>query len=278
MEDKIYSLSEDYTFIRENGEKIYRHDSIYDEEIYENLPLCEFLYDPEKSSQFDKEIRKYLRKIVDHSSPTASEPGEIIELLDEHDENDIYGLICLHKIDFIDRKYLVYDRHDWFDFHRYFLGLYPISESHFFHEAKKYFIKLHFHEQIETTLSRLEGGLSVFSKTIVRSLSGLNDIFPEYYASESVNLPEILRAFSSRTSTQITMEGNIKRKSALTFEFEYETDEAFTEKICCEPHIKLERSDNPGDSKYYFNRIYFHPGRSYIHGGKILVCHIGCHL
>ena len=282
IEIRIEGLFHDYGFIKRYDENIFRHDSIYEEEIYPNIKVFEFLYDPSKSSGFDRDIRQFLRKIIDHSRQTELSAKEVLILLGQHSENRIFGLICLHKIEGIDEKYLVYDRNDWFDFHRYFLGLYPVSESHFVSEAAKYFQDLFFHENVLESLKHLEGGLGSFSKTIVLCLSKLNDDLPEWRREQdgNMNLPAILQAFSSKTGIETTLEGDIDRKKDLTFEFDTGTNRDNDEKedICCEPHMKMGTSDHPGDSKHYFNRIYFHIGKEHIQDGKILVCHIGRHL
>lgn len=282
IEDKIMSLSPDYDFIKKNGDLVYRHDSIYDEEIYPDLPLYEFLYNSEKGAKFNRDIRRYLQKIIDHSSKSTLNIGEIIELLNDHDENNIYGLICLHKIDFIDEKFLIYNKNEWLSFHRYFLGIYPLSETHFYDESDKYFPNLFFHNIIKSSLRNLEGGLFIFSKTIISILTALNDIFPKHFKANPVNLLEILKSFSSDSSIKTTLEGNINRKENLSFVFDYKDSKSkkiCKEKICCESHMKLGKSDNySGDSRYYYNRIYFHPGKPHLHQGKVLVCHIGKHL
>ncbi len=283
LENKIYSLFLDYEYIRQYDEFVYKNESIYDEEIYPDVKLWEFLYDDNKSALFDKDYRKYLGIIIDRSSPTELEIEDVVGLLDTHDESNIYGLICLHRIADVDEKYLVYDRNDWFDFHRHFLGLYPVSESRFYSESTKYFNELFFHPEVENSLHQLEGGLAGFSKTIVRCLSKLNDILPECWPDRGgkLNLPDILRTFSSKTGIETTLEGNIDRKEDLTFEFDtlINGQSGTTERIRCEPHMKISRSDNyPGDSKHYFNRIYFHPGKDHVHDGRILICHIGKHL
>ena len=60
--------------------------------------------------------------------------------------------------------------------------------------------------------------------------------------------------------------------------FSFLNHQGQSEKICCEPHLKLSKSDNTGDNTYYFNRIYFHEGRNNISESRILIGHIGEHL
>lgn len=284
LESKIFDLSNDYTFIRRNQEAILLQESIYYEEIYPGIQLWQLLYDTTLKTEFSRDVKRYLTIIIRNSTKTELSNEEILLLLDRHDEGNVYGLLCLHPIEGIGKEYLVYSRHDWFDFHRYFLSLYPISEAHFYSECKKYFLHLFINENIIDSLGTIEGGFRNFVKTIVFCLSSLNDNFTMLYriAHESgkIDLPNILRKFSSLTGIETSLEGNSRHKKDLTFKFSYENEneEIITEEICCEPHMKLSRSDNPGDSNFYFNRLHFHSGRPYIYNGCVLIGYIGRHI
>lgn len=194
--------------------------------------------------------------------------------MDKHHEAIIYGLLCLHCVSSVEEKYLIYNRHNWFAFHRYFLGMYPISESHFYEESQKYFPQLFFHERVKDTLKTLEKGLPGFSMTIVGHLGLLNDEFHKYY--DRANRVESLKQFSSACGIEATPQGDAKDKPKMTFEFV--NDSKQRESVCCEPHLKLCHSDEKGDRHYYFNRIYFHEGKGNIAQGRILVGHIGKHI
>jgi hypothetical protein len=272
LEKKIEFLFEDYDFIKEHNDKILKHDSIYDELIYPELKLWELLYGGKNI--FNRDIKKFLLKIIDHSESTSRTIAEILQLLDKHNEETIYGLLCLHKVKSIEEKYLVYNRHNWFAFHRYFLGLYPISEKHFISECQKYFPHLFFHERVAETLKSLEKGLHNFSKSIIFHLTLLNDEFHKYYNPS--NRPETLKKFSSACDIDASPQGNAKDKSKMTYEFI--NDSNTKEQVCCEPHLKLGQSDDIGDNHYYFNRLYFHEGKENIANGKILIGHIGGHI
>lgn len=272
IEKRIESLFEDYNFIKEHHDKILKHDSIYEEIIYPDLKLWEFLYSKQKT--FNRDIKKYLLKIIDHSESTPDTVDEIIQRLDKHNEATIYGLLCLHQVKSIDEKYLVYNRHNWFAFHRYFLGQYPLSEQYFYRECQKYFPQLFFHARIENTLKNLEKGLLGFSNSIVHHLSLLNDEFHKY--ANPSNRIETLKNFSSACDLDASPQGHAKDKPKMTFEFI--NDDNMTESVCCEPHLKLGQSDESGDSHYYFNRIYFHEGKKNIAKGRILMGHIGKHI
>lgn len=277
LEEKIKLLSEDYLYIRKYKEtdKILVHPSIYEECIYENLTVEDFLYSRKWKKYFDRDTQEYLRIIIDHSDQTENTLEDIIDvLLPEQNEDLVHGLLCLHQIEGIDEQFLVYDRNNWLAFHRHFLGLYPKVVTHYFNECVKYFPDLYFHPQNEETISAI---FSNFTKKIIFHLAALNDEFRNYQ-NEPYQRIETLKAFSigCNLDQEASNEGDAKRKKDLTFGFE--NDEKELENVCCEPHLKLCESDTSGDSEFYFHRIYFHEGKENIADGKILIGHIGKHL
>ncbi len=274
---RLKVLEQDYSFIRSNeNDSIRKHDSIYDQVIINNLTVTDLLYYGKGKGLFNRDMLEQLRNIVDKSESDSSSTQETIKnRLTEHDENLVYGLFCLYEIDDVEPTYLVYSQNNWLEFHRYFLGLYPKNIDFFFDECKKYFPNLYLHEQNRNSISAI---FTNFKKKIIEHLSYLNDFFEDCKIIP-YNRVETLRCFTAKCNLDedATTEGNASRKEAFTFSFE--NIEKKQEKICCEPHLKLSRSDKyPGDSKHYFNRIYFHEGKQNIANGKILVGYIGVHL
>ena len=277
LEDKIKLLSDDYLHIRQYKEtdKILVHPSIYEECIYEDLTIEDFLYSKKWRNYFDRDTQKYLSIIIDHSEQTEDTLEDVIEvLLPEHSEDLVHGLLCLHQVEEIDEQFLVYDKSNWLAFHRHFLGLYPKNVNHYFKECEKYFPDLYFHERNEEMIGKI---FPHFVKKIIYYLSALNDEFIKY-KNEPYQRIETLKSFSigCNLDQEASTEGDAKRKKDLIFEFL--TDENKSESICCEPHLKLCKSDNNGDSEFYFHRIYFYEGKENIADGKILIGHIGEHL
>jgi hypothetical protein len=288
LEEKIKLLSEDYLYIRKYKEtdKILVNPSIYEECIYEDLSIYEMLFTKKGKKYFDGDIRKALFTILDRSEETENTLEDIIDvLLPEQSEDLVHGLLCLHQVEEIAEQFLVYDKNNWLTFHRHFLGLYPKDVTHYFNECVKYFPNLYFHERNKKTIAKIHPD---FVKKIILYLSWLNDSFTNL-RNEELPRFERLKSFSSlfpfdfiRSSKKkqnfpVTLEGKIKKKPLLSFEFENNQGEI--EVICCEPHMKMAYSDNyPGDSKYYQYRIYFHEGKENIAEGRILVGHIGEHL
>jgi hypothetical protein len=277
LEDRIKDLAEDCGHIRQHKtEELFKHDSIYNVYIFENIIVADFLYKPEFKTIFNRDTIKLLRQIIDHSKSTAHDVSEVVNvLLTQHTLNRLYGLICLHKIEEIEEKYLIYNKHNWLKFHRYFLGLYPQSEDNFIDECNKYFPGLFFHERNKQAIKKVFHG---FTKTILFHLSMLNDEFHKY-KEVTFNRNDTLKRFSIACNLheEASSEGDASRKH--NFKFDFINNKGQTALICCEPHLKLCRSDkHPGDSEYYFHRIYFHEGQEEIQNGKILIGHIGEHL
>jgi hypothetical protein len=278
LEEKIKLLSEDYLYIRKYKEtdKILVNPSIYEECIYEDLSIYEMLFTKKGKKYFDGDIRKALFTILDRSEETENTLEDIIDvLLPEQSEDLVHGLLCLHQVEEIAEQFLVYDKNNWLTFHRHFLGLYPKDVTHYFNECVKYFPNLYFHERNGQTINKILPG---FTKKIIYHLTALNDEFENYKNKDNYQRIETLKAFSigCNLDQEASNEGDAKRKKDLTFDFP--TNENKLEAVCCEPHLKLCKSDNDGDSEFYFHRIYFHEGKGNIAEGRILVGHIGEHL
>lgn len=272
LRDKIEQLAIDCDYIREQEETIYRHDSIYDIEILPGYKIQDIIWP--NTEILDRDQRAMLQIIIDHCKSTSLEDTDILELLPEHSEDLVNGLLCLYEVPTVDPMFLVYSKNDWLHFHKHFLGIYPVSETHFYESCVTYFPDLFFHSQNEGSLHTLEGGLSIFSKCILNCLDALEQTFYTYYDPQDI--PSSLRAFSTACGVETTLEGNKNRKEDFTFTF-IDIDGNSVE-VCCEPHMKLSQSDQSGDSHYYFNRIYFHGGKKEVENGKLLVGHIGGHL
>lgn len=283
IEEAIEKLSDDIEYIREYKDKILKHSSIYEEYIYAGYQILDLYTD--KPCPLSRNVKKFLLKVIDHNNETSWSNEEITELINEqeneplNEDNSLYGLIALFKssgLEITQENYIIHNKRNWLDFHRYFLGKYPFSEQYFLTEAKKCFPMLYFHERCQLTLSTLENNWKDFTITLVYHLSCLSDKFPKYKAIENYQRIEVLKAFGSECNIEVTPQGNLEDKPLMTFEFEDQSGNK--ERICCEPHMKLSKSDKSGDSIHYFNRIYFHEGKDNIQDNKILIGHIGKHI
>jgi len=277
LEESIKSLSIDYDYIRRYREtdKVFINNDIYDENIFPGFSVSDFLYMPNAKRVFDRDTIIALSNIIDKSNKTTISTKEVVEeLLYEHDEENVYGLICLHKINDIDKNYLVYDKNNWLSFHRYFLGLYPHNTEYFINECIKYYPDLFFHENNYQTVKDILRGSP---KTIIHHLNELSNNFIKCKLSTN-NRIELMRLFNSMSDfdKKASIEGNIHRKQDLTFSFFNANGEI--ELIYCELHLKLLFDDFGKKLLGDENRIYFHEGKKNIQSGKVLIGHIGKHL
>jgi hypothetical protein len=274
LEERIKNLANDYEYIRQyTTEKVFVHDSIYDEMIYPEITVMDFLsYSSKAKTIFNKQIVTYLNILIRKSKPTKIDTSEVVDvLLSENNQDRVHGLMCLHEIKGISKEFLIFNKNNWLDFHRHYLGLYPHSPIFFISECIKYFPAICFHENNINTVRKI---LMNSSKVIVHYLSELNDKLPNCIDSTK-NRIELLKQFNSIASFDMdsSIEGDSERKKRLCFYFL--NSKGAEESVCCEPHLKMLYNDF---KKKEQNRIYFHEGKSTIQNGKILVGHIGAHI
>ncbi|MBF0465564.1 MAG: hypothetical protein HQK88_03015 [Nitrospirae bacterium] len=276
--EKIYDFFELCDNIKDSGDEIFKSNSIYEEQFFDNYALYEIMY-KERGIALKPEHKRALLKL-DHITKTSFNDVQMTEQLNETTESNLYGLLCFNRIetpDKIDSRLLISVQQDWYSFHRYYLYIFYISEESFFERCRKYFPELFFHERNRYALKTLSGGLELFSETIVSHLEKLNDEFRKYYNYQSIaqSIDKIIQAFCSANNIKGSLQG--ENHDQLYFEF-YNTQTKTLEKICCDPHLKLRTPDRPGNTQRYENRIYFHQGKKGVQGGKILIGHIGEHL
>lgn len=220
----------------------------------------------------DKKIYEilYTNDILEHDYKVML--GSIIDKSKDYIESiSIDSYIGLNEINI---EGILYSTDDWFNFHCDYIE--NISdEIEFYNHIVKYFPNLEFHSNIKESLKSLDGGLERFTHDIVKSLVVLDNSLKECIL-ETSNKAEALKTFSTKLGLEVTLEGDITRKNDLSFIFKTNNNE--DKLVYCEPHIKLANSSFTGDTKYYFNRIYFHEGKNEINNGKILIGYIGKHL
>lgn len=259
--EEIYTNIENLAILKEKindasfSETLFRKNDIYNVDVYSGYQLHEVLYG--KVCDFKTEYKQMLALIVDRAK--------------EYDDVIVDKYVGLNSIK---NENLIYNVEDWFNFH--YNSMKKISNDEQFLECIDiYFQKLKFHDNVVNTLGTLDGGLALFSSSIVQSLIYLENNLNKFIV-ESDSLPNALQKFSSELGLETTLEGDISRKAKLTFTFKKNDGTAID--IYCEPHIKLSKSSISGDSKHYHNRIYFYQGREDIEDKKVLIGHIGGHL
>lgn len=287
IERKTKSLAKDFFYIKKYSEtnRLFVHPDIYGVNFINGVTLSDLLHKPIIAKQYlDRDVYGALQNIIDKSIRTTHTSEEVIEvLLPEHNENICHGLIAFNPVPVVQPELqIVYHLQGWFEFRRYFLGLYPKNENFYIDECIKYFPNLFFHERNRTTISEI---LHDCPKKIIYHLSALNDKF-KLIDKIGRNRTQVLEAFSITATLDETasLEGDASRKPNFTFTFINHLKKEV--EVCCEPHLKLCFSDT---SKAYSTgrRIYFHEGIERVEDGeiiekvqdgKILIGHIGGHL
>lgn len=279
LKDKTNEMAIDILRINKlaKNDKLFSNFScIYPTKFYKNITIEDILCRPKDlHNVFDRDFLNSFQKIFEKAKDTQITSNEVIStLLPWHDKNICHGLIVFHKIENVSNDIqLIYGVDCWFKFKRYFLAKYP-DEKTFLSECATFFPNLFFHNRIESYLSTI---LPNFSWSIIKHLSALNDVFFTYRNRKFRNESEKYQAFTTECNLDdnAASKDTINSKEQLTYNFiNYKGDSV---EVTCYPHLKLCKSDTPGDNKYYFNRIYFHEGIDSIQNKKILIGHIGNH-
>ncbi len=258
LEDCAERLITLHKVIVDSGEVVRKEDSLYEVEIFPGVSLCDVIYG-DGAKYLSHDCLASFRLMIDQS-PILNK---------QHFDNaSIVGTIgLLHGKN--DNE--LASSGDWVRLVRLDLSLNIKPVTDFYADFSAAFPRLKFSNEFPDCLSSFEGGHIPYSATITRSLASLND---DWVENKNGDLPEMLRAFSSKSKCPTSLEGNGARKKALTFSFSLDSDRF--EPVLCEPHMKLERADVQGE--YCFNRIYFCPRVHASFEGKILVGHVGKHL
>jgi len=282
LREKIEQFATDYEFIREQeNERVYRHDSIYEEIFFDDYTVSEICNIPEiGKTTIGRDYQAYLQNIIHYSENTTLDNEEIIELLESHEENLINGILCLHKISGIDENFCVYDKNDWFRFHRYFFCIYPPTRNDFCLKASPYFPNLYFNPiTIPAGLNGLHTNFIEIVKTIVHHLSALNDDFFYIFNQEGmsgdracVELENMYRGHQ----VKIGASRDNNNLNELNFEF---TESSDIRILYCDLHTKFYQYFEYQIPSYAAkgNRIYFHQPIENFLDGKVLIARIGRH-
>jgi len=255
LQDRVLQLEKFERFVRERKEKVGREEEVFDAMLTPTVPVWQALF--EENDLLSKEMRSIVLDMLNRSRQVTKEDFETGAPIAS------IGLWA-GRADYIDSEMA------WYRFRRATLHLCGITPATFCEQAKLLFPNLVFSSRFPDCLNSLEGGFDLFLPSVVKALERLNDQLLETIQGHEIK--EGLKRFTALSEFETTMEGNADRNGDLTFTF---SDPP--KKLVCSPHMKLHTSMVPGDSRHYFNRIYFNSHQS---GGdaRIHVGHIGGHL
>ncbi|MCK3828254.1 hypothetical protein [Pseudomonas sp. W2Aug9] len=264
QQEKFEELSERliklHTDIVESGEVVRKEESLYEVEIFPGVALCDLIYGAAES-HLSRDCLFAFRSMIDQS-PILNHQN----LADASIIGTI-GLIPSRAECELEKK------EDWVNFVRLDLTRNEKVVEDFYADFSIAFPRLKFSNKFPGCMNTFDGGHSAYSGIITRCLASLNDNWGDAIGGD---LPALLRTFSTQSRCPTTLEGDGDRKAILTFSFPLGSERF--ESVLCEPHMKLESSDAPGDTEYYYHRIYFCPRGHNSFADKVLVGHAGRHL
>jgi len=276
----LYSLLIDLQEIKETlseqKEKIYKNDRIYYIQLIEGIEIYKLLYFDE--SIIPTEEKRLLTKIIEHNSTLDDELYDFYSNeIKTAASREPFGLLCC----FLDEKLPLHvnSADSLLELRRHYLNQLSNPE-HYLDACSRCFPNLYFHPNVIDSIKTLSATLEKFRYELTRHLSAINDVFyPLFNEDRSQGAHRVLELLSTTSNLSCSMEGNAESaRNRLSFNFRTDCTEASEITLVCEPHTKLESTNLPGDTEYRYDRIYFHPGRADILGGKVLIAHIGRHL
>lgn len=277
--DLLLKIQETKELITNSGEKTFRDERVYNEEVFRDVPLYEILFDKDiqKIVGLTHEEVKMLSLLIDHNTPIIEDDyNRIVEnIITGKSNSPDYALLCFYSLGA--SPFHVSTQNPLLKVKRDFLHL--IEEPYKFIKACNYcFPNLYFHSNIIDSMKSLSAPFKIYKKEIIKHLIAINDIFyPIYNKNHSNGIYENLQILQAIGEIKCSLEGNSQSaKKRLMFNFVNDSNQI--EEVLCEPHTKLEGTNFSGDTVYRFDRIYFHSGKNNIENGKILIAHIGKHL
>lgn len=282
LRDRIEQMASDCMFIKDKGERIFRHHSIYEVEILENKKLIDILcYQDYEEIGYDQFY--FLQQIVDQCKDTNLENKDIIELLDAHDEKNISGLLCLHQIEGVNPNYCVYSENDWFKFHRHFLTIYTPDVVNFCEQVNPFFLNLYLNQDtIVPSMRTLHVSHKQIMKTIIHHLTAINDVFHNFFSQSNASGDSACDELEDYyRSHQVRIGASRDKNNCRDLEFSIKCKEKEEEKeLYCDLHTKFYQyfEDKKPSFEAKGNRIYFHQPLEDFCNKKTIIAHIGKHL
>lgn len=241
------------------GHVIHKEDGLYDAFVLPDLQLWQILYEP--PAGIDRDAQLLLQMVIDRTVPASLEALEQECVIAELGP---WAQDCARSVD---------DFKQWLSVLREQLKAFRGDPVDFFAECRIAFPEFIFSDRFPRCLHTFDGAFADFSSEVAAALISLAEDMSE--CMKQATTYESMRAFTAASGYETSMEGNVDRKGALTFQF-FHNERAV--QILCEPHIKLHRSARAGDTKHYFHRIYFSTADHEAFPAKTLIGHIGEHL
>jgi hypothetical protein len=226
--------------------------------------VFELIWDPE--TDFDNDLRSKLQNIIQEKAIKDDTPSTSIEFKDISSSSS-NCLLAEQENDSISKDHQITpDGLTWYEFTLKFIKRNPGDSDVFLSNCEILFQNIEFLPNARISIK------SIYDDFKITILSHLDDLNQNIKTAKGPNETETLKKLSALChfdeEPSLERDHSSKRKKQLTFD-----------EVYCEPHIKLCHSDKyPGDSQYYFHRIYFNMNEIHSDSGKIQIGHIGKHL
>lgn len=258
LANRIFDLCEFQSLLKRKFGPIYRDDLIFCSIIYQKLAVYQLLW--EDQLDVSQDAVKMLEILL----------NETISLPKPH-ANGRLGIYPSAPTEFD-----ISSESDLLQFVRNMQP--PIdSSNNFFDWCNLAFPDIIFGDSFPECLNTFDGSFFNFTDQLIECFTFLNDRAMQLKGQDPWN--EVMSKFTASTTMQATLESNAvdarKRRDKFCFSannVDYEIE------VPCDPHFKLSRSNNTGDSKHYHNRVYFGLITHEHHPEKIYIKHAGQHL
>lgn len=268
LESLVYGLHDQINQINTHeGNSLTICSDIYSHWQWQGHMLAE-IWQPD--CQLDRDFKFMLQRLFEKASDTDEPSTSISFGYIDNGNGATRGLLTLQKRN----KYAPHlqvdsNTNSWYLYCLDKIKSSPLTSRQFIDDCRILFDNL---EIIDRNYSSIASIYDKFKERILHHLNGLNLYMREAQQNSKNRNDALIRLSSLGNFDEVaSTEGNASRKKDFTFQIEDKS-------VCCEPHIKLSKSDVVGDSEYYFHRIYFHEGVPTLKKGKIIIGHIGKHL
>ena len=270
LEKTLYDILDTLECMQVNGTCLFYADVLYDQSIFEKH-FSDWLYDlnsqPELST-FKKELSKRIHRC---SVMNTEDHNRFINNIDNEICEDILAMVvsCSNKsILYVATPTRYWQAKQWY------LSTYT-KRHDFASDIKDCFPNLYFHKNVDSSLHTLNADFIIERPHIVEHLRALNDFSPRFTElnAEGSDYRRTCSEFQAHSHIECSPQSN--RSSARKLNFSFITCTGDEVIICCELHTKLKWN---GMDREHQDRIYFHPGKTEVAEGKVLIAHIGSHI
>lgn len=271
----VYGLLEDIIAVlccmREHFTSVEYANELFEQEAF-GVSFADWLYDYNSQPEL-RDIKKEFSIQINKGIAIDKDLYQTyLRAVNEMDGNNgLVMSVCLQDTNIL----YVSNPSRYWEARQWYLSTY-IGRSEFIEEATGCFPNLYFHENVSSSFHTLQGDFRIERPLIVRHLQAL-DSFRERFSQldrENTGYREVCEEFENANKIECSPQASRNSTHHLRFLFLNKKTEMM-EALRCELHTKLKWGDMDRKNQ---DRIYFHPGKTEIEDGKVLIVHIGKHL